>query len=338
MLSITVFFVSIVIAIIAGGLIKNILGKLAQKTATRIDDMIIDKTWHAAAFLIATIGLRLSLKILDTNDVVLSHVVDSITILLVTYIVIAAGDVCIEEYGLYRMKKYNVKTDQSLLPFFHKAYFGLCVIVAALFLLNEWNINLTPVLAGLGVAGIVLGFALKSTIENVFGGVSILLDRTFKIGDIVQLETDSRVEGGDTGAITDIGIRSTKILTFDGELLIIPNGQMAVIRIKNLGQPTPKVRASVKFGVAYSSDVEKVKKTVLSSLKGAPHLLEDPAPQVIFDSMGDFSLNFTAMLWIDSYENRFLSKEDATKRIYNALKKAKIEVPFPTRTVYLKRK
>lgn len=337
-LSISVFFLSVVVAVIIGWFIKNVFGRLAAKTETKADDIIISKTWQAVTFLIITAGLRVSLKILDMKDVVLSHVVDSITLLLVTYIVIAVGDVVIEEYGIYWARKNNVSLENSLLPFFHKAFMGLSIIVSVLFLLREWEINITPILAGLGVAGIVLGFALKSTIENVFGGVSILLDRTFKLGDVVQLETDSKVEGGDSGTITDIGIRSTKILTFDGELLIIPNGQMAVIRIKNIGQPTPKVRTKVRFGVKYGADVERVKKIVISSLKGVPHVLEEPRHQVLFDDMGESSLNFTAIVWIDSFDNKLLAKEEATKRIYNALKKAKIEIPYPTRTVYLKRR
>lgn len=337
-LSISVFFLSVIVAVIVGWFIKNVFGRLAAKTETKADDVIISKTWQAVVFLIITAGLRVALNSLDIKDVTVNHIVDSITILLATYIVIAAGDVCIEEYGRYRFKKYNVKTDPSLLPFFHKAYFSLCVIVSIMFLLHEWEINLTPVLAGLGVAGLVLGFALKSTIENVFGGVSILLDRTFKIGDVVQIETGGRVEGGDTGTVVDIGIRSTKILAFDGDIITVPNGQIAVLRVKNLKQPTPKVRADILFSAAYGSDVENVKKTVLLAIKGMTHLLSEPEPKILFESMADSSLNFKAMIWIDSYENRLLAKEEATKRIYNALNKAKIDIPFPTRTVYLKRK
>jgi MscS family membrane protein len=135
----------------------------------------------------------------------------------------------------------------------------------------------------------------------------------------------------------DVGLRSTKIKTFDNELLVVPNGQIANAIIQNFKLPDLKYRVNVPFGVEYGTQVEKVEKIVLDVIKKMKLATKDPAPRVLFMEMADFSLNFSASFWIEDVSDRLTAKVEANKAIYNALNKAKIGIPFPTRTIYVKK-
>ena len=125
--------------------------------------------------------------------------------------------------------------------------------------------------------------------------------------------------------------------TFDNELMIVPNGKVASNKIQNVALPEPKIRIVVQFSVAYGSNVEKVKKLVLGEIKKLKYFVDGPAPKVRFLEMGDSSLNFKAYFYIDSFEYKLLSVDEANTRIYNILNKNKIEIPFPQRDVHIKK-
>ena len=130
-------------------------------------------------------------------------------------------------------------------------------------------------------------------------------------------------------------MRSTKIKNFDNEVIIVPNGVLVDSRIQNYVLPDPSARVVVDFGVEYGSDVDKVKRVILGEIKKLKKALKDPEPQVRFLLMADFSLNFSARFWVADYTERVVVKEEATCLFYKALNKAKIGIPFPTRTVYI---
>jgi small-conductance mechanosensitive channel len=172
---------------------------------------------------------------------------------------------------------------------------------------------------------------LQDSLKNVFGGITLILDKTFRVGDKIKLES------GEVGEIEDIGLRSTKLRTYDNELIYVPNGQLANARVQNYTRPTEMVRVSVVFGVEYGSDVKKVQKTVLGVIKKIKDILDKPEPTVQFLEMGDFSLNFAARFWVPRWDKSFGKKLEATEKIYDALNKAKIGIAFPTQTIYLKK-
>jgi MscS family membrane protein len=188
----------------------------------------------------------------------------------------------------------------------------------------------------LGVAGIVLGFALQSTIANIFGGIQLIIDQSFRKGDMIKAGTDI------LGIVQDVGIRSTRVLTPDNELLIIPNGQLSNMVVQNFAQPGPKARVIVDFSVEYGADVKKVKEIIekeLSKLKDVltPSKNPDTYLDVVFVQMAESSLNFQARFFVDHYNKRLIMKDEATNIIYETLRKNKIGIPFPTRIIYMKK-
>ena len=136
--------------------------------------------------------------------------------------------------------------------------------------------------------------------------------------------------------ILDIGLRSTKIKTYDNETINVPNGYLANSKIKNFTQPDFSIRVNVNFGVVYGSNPAKVREVVLAAIKKMELVLPEPEPVVHFINMNDFSLDFVARVWVASYLDAFPTKVELTGVIYDALGEAGIGIPFPTHTVYTK--
>ena len=116
----------------------------------------------------------------------------------------------------------------------------------------------------------------------------------------------------------------------------LPNSQLANARVKNFTKPDATIRVTVNFSVAYGSDVARVKQVVLDAIGALDDILQAPEPQVLFLNMGDFSLDMCARVWVDDYGKQFARKLEMTELVYNTLNERGIEIPFPTRTVYVK--
>ena len=195
-----------------------------------------------------------------------------------------------------------------------------------------WNINVTGWLASAGIVGIAVGFAAKDTLANLFAGFFILADAPYKLGDFIVLDNSLR------GQVTDIGIRSTRILTRDDIEITVPNAVIANSKIINeTGGPWDKERVRVKVGVAYGSDVDQVRAILLDCAKDMTHVCEDPYPRVRFRAFGGSALNFELLAWIDEPVLRGRVLDALNCRVYKALNVAGVEIPYTKYDVYIKK-
>ncbi|MFH1637728.1 MAG: mechanosensitive ion channel family protein [Candidatus Woesearchaeota archaeon] len=332
------FFAIIIVTLIFSKvlelIIEKIVQKLAGKTKTDIDDRIIAKTKGPVYYLFLTIGFYIAFIPLGFPEAVMGYlqkIAGSIAIILITLIVIRVADILINSWGSVWASKTESTLDDELLPIFHKFSKIVFSIFGVLAIFSAWGINITGLLAGVGIAGIAIGFAVKDSLANIFGGISLILDKAFKVGDKIK------VESGETGVVEDVGLRSTRLKTYDNEIILIPNGQLANSKIQNFVLPDPKVRIKVNFGVEYGSNPDRVKKVVLKAASGIKKVMKSPEPLVEFLEMGDSSLKFVCKLWVDDYRDGYQVQLEATDKIYKALNKAKIGIPFPTHTVHIKK-
>jgi small-conductance mechanosensitive channel len=306
------------------------LQRLAKKTKTEADDIIFEKTKGPIFYLILAYGLKLALAHLNYIGIV-SALVNTLMAVVFVFILSRVVNVTIEIWGKDFAKKTKSSLDDVLLPMFHKAVNVAFVIIGIMWVLKIWNIDIGPYLAGAGILGVVIGFGLQDSLKNIFGGVTLLLDKTYKIGDKVKLD------GGEVGTILDIGLRSTKMRTYDNEVIYIPNGYLANSKVQNYTRPSPKVRVGVEFGVEYGNSVAKVRELIVKTITDLEGVLPEPVPAVHFLSMGDSALAFKAYFWVEKWDQAYDKKLETTEAIYNALNKANIGIPFPTSTVYLKK-
>ncbi len=228
------------------------------------------------------------------------------------------------------LERTESSLDQGLLPLLRKVLKTSVTVLGVLIILGKWEVQIGALLGALGIGGLAIALALNSSLSNVFSGIQLIMDRSVNVGDKVQLES------GEVGVVLDIGLRTTLMQTYDNEVISLPNSQLANARIKNYTKPDATIRVGVNFAVAYGSDVSEVKGVVLDAISQLDDILQEPGPQVLFLNMGDFSLDMCGRVWVDNYGKQFAKKLEMTELIYNTLKKSGIEIPFPTRTVYMK--
>jgi len=328
------FVITVIIAFLAKLILKQVLKPLAKKTKTKIDDLIIKSLSSIIFYIVLLLGLKVGLQYLELREniqTVFESVINTLLILAVSLLLLKI----IGNFAQQWMKEWKFRTkttaDERLIPLFQKILKAIVIILAVIFVFNAWKINISPLLTTVGIAGLAIGLAVKDTLSNILGGLQLVLDKTFKVGDKVQLES------GEMGTILDIGLRSTKLKTYDNEMIYIPNGYLANAKIKNFTHPDVSIRVNVNFGVVYGSDTEKVQKVVLEAVKKIENVIEQPEPVVQFLKMSDSSLDFVARAWVKSYKEAYSTQLKMTDEIYNALNKANIGIPFPTRTVYTKK-
>ncbi|MDW7732154.1 MAG: mechanosensitive ion channel, partial [Methanolobus sp.] len=184
-----------------------------------------------------------------------------------------------------------------------------------------------PLFASAGLVGLAVAFAAQDSIAQIFGGISIYFDKPFKLGDRIE------IDGGEIGIVQEIGIRSTRIMNLYNNMIVIPNSIIANSRIVNYTSPEATMMVKVTIGVAYGSDVEKVRSVLFGIAHSIDVVLDDPAPYVRFDNHGDFSLDFAIIMWVRNPGEKFTVIDRVNTMIDLEFKKEGIEIPFPTHTI-----
>ena len=311
---------------------KKYLIKVAQKTATELDDLVLKKAEIPVAALIFLFGVKIAvipLSLVDPWAGIIQHSVSTVVILFITYIIVILLDMLVAHWAKQYSERTRTKLDDQILIFGGRTVRIIGFIVALLFILQVWGVKIGPLLASLGIVGVAVAFGLQNTLGNVFGGVSLIADRSIRVGDIIKLDEETG------GEVMDVGLRATKIKSWNNELIIVPNGTLANTRIKNYVLPNRKARIEVPFSVAYGSSVDKVKKVVLEQVHKLKNLDDKNPSRVVFIEMGPSSINFKALVWLNSYEIRFDTKEQLNCWIYDALQKNGISIPFPQMDVHV---
>jgi MscS family membrane protein len=335
MVSVGLLVASIVLAIIVLGILKLVTRQVAKRTTTEVDDKLMAAVQKPVFRLMVLGGFYLAVLNLGLDvwfvDVALKALV-TLAYLIITLFVVHALDI-ITNVGLKDLaKKTESSLDDEIIPIVHKTVKVVVWAFGLMLILGAWGIDVGPFLAGLGIAGLAISFALQSTLANVFAGVSLILDKTFKVGDKVKLES------GELGVIHDLSLRSTRLRTYDNELVIIPSDQLAKGRIKNFTQPDSRLRVVVPFSVEYGHKPEKVipliEKAIRANIKD---MLDDPPMDVIFTTMGDSSIDFEARFWVANYGTAYGKKLETNDLIYKTLNNSKIGIPFPTQTIHVKK-
>ena len=323
-----------IVATLALILLKIMTKLIAMRTKTELDDKILEAAQQPIFRLIIVAGVYFAIAKLgigDTTEFFLRFII-SIGYLVVLQFVLNVLDIFVNS-GLKKLAEKTDSTfDDEIIPIFHKTATYVIWAFGIILILGVWGVDITPFLAGLGIAGLAISFALQSTLSNIISGISIIMDKVYKVGDKVQLDS------GEVGEVYEISLRSTRIKTYDNEILIIPNNNMASAKIKNFTQPDLKIRVVVPFGVEYGNRPEKVipliKNAIKKEVKG---ILKEPEVNVVFTEMSDSSINFKALYWVEHYNDAYAKKIEGTDVIYRTLNKNKIGIPFPTRTIYTKK-
>jgi small-conductance mechanosensitive channel len=202
------------------------------------------------------------------------------------------------------------------------------VLVGGLFaVLSVWQVDVTPLLASAGIAGIAVGFAAKDTVANFFGSIALYVDGTYTVGDYVKLDS------GDAGTVVDISIRSTRLVTRDHVVVTVPNSVLNSARIVNRSGPRPHTRVRVPVGVAYGSDIDAVESALLDVAEDEDLVVDNPHPRVRFRGFGDSALEYELLAYVSNPMADARAKHRLNRGIYRRFREDGVEIPFPQRIV-----
>lgn len=208
-------------------------------------------------------------------------------------------------------------------------------VIGILIILQYLSISITPILTALGVGGLAIALALQDTLSNLFAGIYIILTKKIRPGDYIRLES------GEEGYVTDISWRSTTIHQLPNNLIIIPNSKLSSAIVTNYYLPSKDLSVLVQVGVSYDSDLEKVEKVTIEVakevLKEVPGGVPEFEPFIRYHSFGDFSINFNVILRAKEFRDQFILRHEFIKRLHKRYQKEGIVIPFPIRTLYLKK-
>jgi small conductance mechanosensitive channel len=204
------------------------------------------------------------------------------------------------------------------------------IILVSITALEQVRFDLRAFVAGLGIAGFTIGFALKDISENFVAGLLLLLQRPFDLGDVIEIDEFR-------GRVTDVSLRATEMITLDGQNIILPNGMVYTNPITNYTR-SPLSRIALDVGVAYDSDLEQVRRVALEAIESVPQVLADPPPKVVYRAFDDSAITLTVLYWIDGRETpQFQATDVGLPAVKKAFDRAGIEIPFPIRTLQMER-
>ncbi|MFQ5766895.1 MAG: mechanosensitive ion channel family protein [Acidobacteriota bacterium] len=323
---------AVVLARLVDLLLCRLLSRLSQNTRTQLDDQLIEHLHRPIFFSVILGGLHAALLILALDPVLqfpLVALLVTLAIFIWTRALLKVAGIALQ--GLSRQAGRRGIIEARTLPLFDNLA-KVFILGGALYcLLSTWHLDVTPWLTSAGIAGVALGFAAKDTLANLFGGLSIIADTPYKLGDFIVLDS------GERGMVTRIGIRSTRLLTRDDMEIILPNAQIASAKIVNeSGGPWRKQRLAVRVGVAYGSDVDEVRRVLLKAAAGVQAVAKEPAPRVRFDAFGESSLDFRLLCWVDDPSMRGACLDILNTAVYKEFMALGISIPFPQRDVHIK--
>jgi small-conductance mechanosensitive channel len=310
--------------------------KLASKTETDLDDMVIDALNKKRKLLPILLAAFLTINLVYGDIALFGRATYQwfITMLVLVggLILIDVVEALIAFYAKEIAPKTDSKFDDEILPLARNIIkISLYAILIAM-VLSQLGVDIAPLLAGLGIGGLAIGLALQDTLANLFAGMHILADKPIRKGEYVKI-------GDKEGIVQNIGWRTTRIHTAINVEVIIPNKEVANSVILNYSKPDEPTGHLVRFGVAYGSDIDKVKgifRAVVVQLKNEKLVLKTGDPDIRIEAFGDSSINFVGNLVVPGYPKRLFAEARFFELLYAQFKANSVEIPFPTRTLYIK--
>lgn len=206
----------------------------------------------------------------------------------------------------------------------------IILVITLVAVLDHFNIDVKGLLAVLGISSLAFALAAQDTLSNMISGFVLMIDKPFRIGDRIKLAT------GEIGDVYEIGLRSTKFLTLENSMIIVPNAELGKSKVTNFSYPNPKLGTKIEVEVASDTDVDKVKGILVELAMSQPLILKPPEPQAFLTGLTDRGMKFSLVYKVASYNDEFKTQENLRCNIEKKFKQEKIEIALPQTVVHLK--
>ena len=334
--ALVVFLLLTLVFWIIRAIVVNRLVALSKRTKVAIDDVVVGAIRGIRTWVYTIVSLYITLKLFDLSDTV-DLVLTAIVLFAVVWQLIEIA-ACFVDYGVKNAIEKDEDGDGIVDPNAANASSLVTLMsriilwaLGGLFVLSNLGIEITSLIAGLGIGGIAIAFALQGILSDLFASFSIYFDKPFRIGDFVIVGTDS-------GTVEKIGIKSTRIRTLQGEELVISNNELTATRVQNFKKMQER-RIVFEFGVTYETPHEKVREIpgmverTFGTHEGAR------LDRVHFKTFGDSALIFEVVFYVQSpdYTEYLNIQQSINFELMSVFSEAGIEFAYPTQTLYLKK-
>lgn len=331
--------ITISIALIAAGVFSvllKILKRKAEKTNTKIDDIILHAIGTPIYILFIVGGFYYAvhqtpyfadrINTFD-KDYIYRHFIVTI---FVTMIVASLAKRIIKEYGYSIAAKTPGDMNGRLVALADMSATYIIWIFGIMLALSGVGIEITPLITGMGIAGLAIALAAQNLLSNVFGGFTITIDQLYKTGDRVEM-------GGVYGDVYEIKPRYTKIRTLNNTIITIPNSKVINEQIINYAVPDASIRVKMPVNVAYKTDPAQLEQILLGIVNRIPLVLKEPRAQVRFIEYAASSLNFELIVWVRHYDDRHPVMDMIYREIFIQFRKENIEIPYNQMEIRIKK-
>lgn len=329
-ISILMVMASIVLSRILYLFIKNVVKKRAEQSKGKLDDIVVDSIEKPIVFGIMIAGIWYSAIQLNLPERVTKLGAKAYYVLIVftiTWFIIKVIDSIIQEYLAPVFNKSENNLNSEMVPIIRKSIKTGVWIVSGMIALKNAGYDVGALLAGLGIGGLAFALAAQDTISNLFGGVTVFTDKQFKIGDRIKVT-------GIDGVVKEIGIRSSRIQTLEGRIVILPNAVFAKNPVENISsEPTRKV--ILNLGLVYSTTHDEIEKCMkmLKEIVYAEIGTENECV-VFFTNFGAYSLDLQLIYYIKKDANIPDTQSKINLEILKKFNENKIGFAYPTQTIY----
>jgi small-conductance mechanosensitive channel len=320
-----------VIGIIVEKVILARLRIFAKRTSWEGDEIIINSIKGIAILWLGLAGIYLAFSNLPLKPVIITVMEKILLVVVLFSATVVLAKIVVGFIGLHGKKTAGGLPSASL---FTNITRGVIFAIGLLIILQSLGISITPLLTALGVGGLAVALALQPTLSNLFAGLQIIISKQLEPGDWVELDNGAK------GFVVDISWRNTTIQELPNNLIVIPNSKLANSIITNFSRPQKQMAVIIEVGVSYDSDLAKVErvtkevaKRVVEEVQGGATEFE---PMIRFHTFADFSINFSVILRVKEFVNKYLVRHEFIKALHKRYKEEGIEIPFPIRTVHMK--
>jgi small-conductance mechanosensitive channel len=325
----TSLIILVVIATIGGRLLIWLGKQIARRTSTNIDDQLISTSRRPVNLLAATFGFQVAYSRLDFMSAAWQTFFGNVSFILYTILFSVIVWVIID-YGLIfyrdqaRKNDANLRSIDRLLPLVRTFVKGFLVVVGFIIIMHHFGVEVVGLIAALGLTGFALSLAAKDTLTNIIAGISIAISQPFRINDrIFSEEVDGWVD------VIDIGLRSTRVLTRDNRMVIIPNSSLSDKSVINYTFPDRSYRLQVDIGIAYGTDFNTARQVLHNAVCQVDGVMTDKAVQVLFIEFGESAMIYRLRWWIANYADMREINDQVYQAVQEALETHKIGSPGP---------
>jgi MscS family membrane protein len=330
--AIGILVASFIIAKLIYWIFGNLIKKIATRTKSRIDDILVDTFQQPIVFGLTIFGLWYGIRQLMFPDNInqwINNVYHVLIVITITWLVARLVDAILREYLIPLAEKSDSDMDDQLIPVVRKGLRAGIWILGIIVALNNAGYDVAALIAGLGIGGLALALAAKETIANIFGGITVFTDKPFKINDRIKID-------GFDGTIIEIGIRVTRLKTLEGRIVTIPNSKFTGGMVENVSlEPSRKV--VLNMGLVYDTPIIKMEKAMeLLKEIAADNANLDEGTVVGFNNFGDSSLGIIFVYFIKKEADILVTQSEINLAIMKQFEEHGLEMAYPTRTVYNK--